>query len=125
MHASRPIHFRLKLMVLFGASLSGAQQLGAQEGEMTVQVYCSPCHSLALVYSQNGDETFWRDTIDLMRAKHNLGPIPVERETVIIDFLAKRSTVKPTLRRAPLEAGFLPQVVRHDLDTPTTRGNLK
>ncbi len=73
-----------------------------------VQTYCAACHSLTLVYSQSGDNRFWRETIDLMRAKHNLGPIPPEREAMIIDYLTQRAVERPVFRRVPLEPAFLP-----------------
>lgn len=91
-------------MLLFLASSTKAQ-----EGELMVQTYCAACHSLALVYSQSGNNRFWRDTIDLMRAKHNLGPIAPEREAAIIDYLAKRAVERPTFRRAPLDPALLPE----------------
>ncbi len=93
----------LILSVFFGAG-----QAAASDGELMVQYYCAACHSLALVYSQSGDSQFWRNTIDLMRAKHNLGPIDPEQEAAIIDYLAKRAVARPAGRRVPLEGAFLP-----------------
>ncbi|MCH8140351.1 MAG: hypothetical protein IH908_02015 [Proteobacteria bacterium] len=89
--------------------LSGAWQAAARDGDVMVQTYCAACHSLTLVYSQSGNKQFWRNTIDLMRAKHNLGPIPPAFETSIIDYLAKRAVERPIVRRALLEPAFLPE----------------
>ena len=104
----------LKFAVLFAAWLAAAQaaaqqEASAQDGEVFVQTYCAACHSLALVYSQSGDKLFWRNTIDLMRAKHNLGVIPAEREVAIIDYLVTRAVSQPVLRRPPLAPAFLPK----------------
>ncbi len=94
------------------AALSSAWQTAASDGDVLVQTYCVACHSLTLVYSQSGNNQFWRNTVDLMRAKHNLGPIPPEFEASIIDYLAKRAVERPIVRRAPLEPAFLPEARR-------------
>ncbi|MCZ6619656.1 MAG: cytochrome c [Gammaproteobacteria bacterium] len=110
---TRPSWHPLRVWLIF-VMLSGAGHAAAEEGETLVQTYCAACHSLALVYSQSGNNGFWRDIIDLMRAKHNLGPIPPEQETAIVDYLATRAVTGPvegrTQRRAPLEPVFLPGV---------------
>ena len=104
------IRHKLRAWLIF-AVLFGTWPVAAQDGEVMVQTYCAACHSLALVYSQTGNNRFWRNTIDLMREKHNLGPIPAEREAAIITFLAKRAAPQQLMRRLPLEPPFLPDVL--------------
>ena len=106
MSANR-LQLSLRALLIF-AVFSGARQGSAEEGEVMVQTHCAACHSLALVYSQNGDHRYWRNTIDLMREKHKLGHIGPEQESAIIDYLANRAVASAISRRAPLEDTFLP-----------------
>ena len=78
------------------------------DGWVYVSAHCGACHSYALVTSQRGDASFWRETIRWMQRTQRLWTIPEEQEQALIAYLAKHYRDTEWGRRAALPEDLLP-----------------
>ena len=60
----------------------------SENGAELTAIYCGSCHSLRIVMQQSKTRDGWDDLLVWMVEKQNMGEIPAEDRSVILDYLA-------------------------------------
>lgn len=81
-------------------------------GWETVKGNCTACHSAKFITGQRGDRETWQSMIRWMQRTQGLWQIPIETETIILDYLSNNYPPGKASRRANLPSSLMPKTLK-------------
>ncbi len=107
------------LMLMAGTGGAFAQQFvprdenpedfPAGQGRDDTFYACTACHGFKLIAQQGMTRRQWEESIDVMVRRHNMPPLPVKEQTVVLDYLEKTYPPRAPAGRSGWQNPFSPR----------------